>query len=374
MSERWAIFIPSLQGGGAERVVINVARGLAAEGQAIDLVVGDAAGPYRDEPLGEVRLIDLGCRRLATAWWPLTRYLRRERPAVLLSALDHANVLAVWARRLAGGRPPVVISVHNSPISNRQHSHGLKRRTVMPLLIRLSYRHADGVVTVSAGVADEVAAGTGVARESIEVIYNPVDLARVRRLAEAEPEHPWLAPGQPPVILGVGRLVPQKDFATLLAAFALVRQARPARLLILGEGELRPALEALVQQLGLEDSVALPGFAANPYAPMARARLLALSSAWEGFGNVVVEALACGTPVVSTDAPHGPAEILDGGRWGRLVAVGDAAGLATAIIETLDDEPDRAALQGRAGDFSVATAAARYRAVLGALAERADRA
>ena len=177
-------------------------------------------------------------------------------------------------------------------------------------------------------------------------------------------DHPWFLPGEPPVILGVGRLTQAKDFPTLIRAFALVRKKHPARLMILGEGEERSKLETLVQELGLEKEVSLPGFVDNPYKYMKRAAVFVLSSKWEGFGNVLVEAMALGTPVVSTNCPSGPAEILENGRWGRLVPVGDVYALAEAIIETLDEEhhPDVA---NRAKDFAVELAVEKYINVLG---------
>jgi glycosyltransferase involved in cell wall biosynthesis len=183
-------------------------------------------------------------------------------------------------------------------------------------------------------------------------------------LAE-RPAHPWLTAGGPPVVLGVGRLTAQKDFATLIGAFALVRKRRSARLLIIGEGEERARLLGLVSLLGLRDSVDLPGFEPNPLPSMRAAHLLVMSSTWEGFGNVLVEALYCGTPVVSTDCPHGPREILADGDYGRLVPVRDREALAVAILDTLDEAPDRQKLQRRAADFSVERSGDRYRETLG---------
>jgi len=219
-------------------------------------------------------------------------------------------------------------------------------------------------VAVSRGVADDLARLTGLPREKIQVIYNPVVTPELFVKAEEPLGHPWFAAGEPPVILGVGRLHEAKDFQTLIRAFALVRKKRVARLVILGEGEERPKLEALVRELGLEEEVALPGFVDNPFKYMKRAGVFVLSSQWEGFGNVLVEAMACGTPVVSTACPSGPEEILENGRWGRLVSVGDVDALAEAIILTLDDKnhPDVAR---RALDFGVQRAIDEYIRVLG---------
>jgi glycosyltransferase involved in cell wall biosynthesis len=201
----------------------------------------------------------------------------------------------------------------------------------MPYLIRKSYPSADGIIAVSSGVADDLAEATGIPRESIDVIYNPVVTPEVATASREAVDHPWLAPGEPPVVMGIGRLTPKKDFTTLLQAFAEVRREVPARLMILGEGPERAVLEGLVRTLDLAANVALPGFVGNPYAYLARASLFVLSSRWEGLPTVLIEAMFCGAPVVSTDCPSGPREILNGGRYGRLVPVGDLAALAQAI-------------------------------------------
>jgi len=185
-------------------------------------------------------------------------------------------------------------------------------------------------------VRGDLAQLMNVSRERITVIYNPsVVQAEVQAKAQAPLDHPWFKPDQPPVILAVGRLQVQKDYPTLIRAFALVRQTRPVRLLILGEGKERPLLEALVKELGLEQDVSLPGFVLNPYAYMARAALFVLSSRWEGLPTVLIEALCCGAPVVSTDCPSGPREILRDGQYGPLVPVGGVNALARAIETTL---------------------------------------
>ena len=192
----------------------------------------------------------------------------------------------------------------------------------------------------------------GLSRQQVCVICNPVVTPEIFSKAQEPVDHPWFAPGQPPVVLGAGRLTIQKDFPTLIRAFALVRAQRRARLMILGEGEERPKLEALVRELGLEEDMALPGFAGNLYAYMARAAVFVLSSRWEGFGNVLVEAMALGTPVVSTDCPSGPAEILERGKWGKLVPVGDIVALSAGVVAELDN-PSLSDVARRAQDFSL---------------------
>jgi glycosyltransferase involved in cell wall biosynthesis len=238
------------------------------------------------------------------------------------------------------------------------------KNKLAPLLFRLFYPWADTIVAVSHAAAQDIATMSGIPRDRVKVIYNPATTPALLEKAQEPLDHPWFASGQPPVILAVGRLFKVKDFATLIRAFALVCQQRPARLMILGEGEERPALEALVQTLGIQDDVALPGFTPNPYVYMRHAAVFVLSSLSESFSNVVVEALAVGTPVISTDFPGGTREILDNGRYGTLVPVGDAQAMAAAICATLDEPPDSAALRQRANDFSLEKSFAQYAEVL----------
>ena len=344
--------------------MVNLAGGLAERGCQVDLVAARAIGPLVGQVPAGVRLVDLGCRRTLRALLPLASYLRRERPAALLSALGHANVVAIGARLLARAPTRLVVSEHNTLSITMQHAPDMRGKVAVPLLMRLLYGQADAVVAVSAGVAADLSRSTGLARERIRVIYNPVVTPDLERQAAEPLDHPWFAPGEPPVVLGMGRLVPQKDFNTLVEAFSLVCRQRPARLVILGEGEERPKLEQRVRELGLEAEVDLPGFQANPFPYLARAGVFALSSAWEGLPTVVVEALACGTPVVSTDCPHGSAEILEGGKYGRLVRVGDAEGMAAAVVSALEQRPDPEPLKARSKAFSVESAVDQYLEVL----------
>jgi len=259
-----------------------------------------------------------------------------------------------------------VTSEHN-PLSHQVVQRSKRwnwRWRFLPPLIRGVYPWADAIVAVSNGVADDLSSTAGIARKRITTIYNPVVTPGLQEKARATLNHPWFAPGSPPVVLGVGRLAAEKDFPTLLKAFARVRAVRKARLMILGEGRERATLEALAHELGVATDVELPGFVDNPFAYMARAAVFVLSAVWEGFGNVVVEAMACGCPVVSTDCPSGPAEIMDGGAYGSLVPVGDDAALAKAILSVLETPPDLERLRARAALFSVDRAADQYLEVL----------
>ena len=353
------LFLPSLTGGGAERVAVNLVEGFVERGLKVDLVLQNAVGTFLAKVPPEVRVIDLKSPGIVPKTLALMRYLRQEQPKVLLSLLDNVNS-AGWAQRFTGVSTRVVVSVHNNL---SQDFRGVKGK-LKPYLVRFSFPWADEIVAVSQGVAEDLARISGLAKENIRVIYNPVVTPELFEKAKEPIDDPWFAPGEPPVLLGVGRLVMQKDFPTLIQAFALVRQRCRARLMILGEGEKRPQLEALVRELGLEGEVSLPGFVQNPYAYMARSGVFVLSSAWEGFGNVVAEAMAAGTSVVSTDCQSGPAEILEGGRYGKLVSVGDVAALAEAILATLSQPTDAEVLRQRSRAFSVDLVVDQYLAVL----------
>ncbi len=329
-----AFFLPSLCFGGAERVAINLAEGFAGLGVPTDLVVVRGRGEFAGQIPPGVRLVDLRASRVILSLPALVAYLRRERPAALISFMTHAGIVALWARRLSGTSTQIICTQHTTPAQAARNSSMIRNR-LMPALLRAFYPWADEVVAVSHGVARGVSQAAGLPLSRIRVIYNPVITADVIARSRQAPDHPWLSPGQPPVILAVGRLAPAKDFPTLIRAFAEVRRRRAARLIILGEGEERPALTALASQLGVADDVALPGFRENALAYMAGSAVFVLSSAWEGLPTVLIEALAAGARVVSTDCPSGPREILQEGRFGALVPVGDAAALAAAILDAL---------------------------------------
>jgi glycosyltransferase involved in cell wall biosynthesis len=358
-----AFFLSHLAGGGAERVAVNLATSLLNRGYAVDMVLVRAEGPLLGEVPPGVRVVDLHRKRTLTSLPALVRYMRREKPCVLMSILDHTNLIAIWSKLLARTDTKVVIDnqIHLSTLI--RHTPKIQEK-IYPYLIRLFERNAAAVVSVSQGAADDLSHLAGIRRERITVIYNPVVYPEMDKLKDRPLDHPWFAPGQPPVVLGGGRLTLQKDFPTLLRAFSLVRQERPARLVILGEGELRQELSALALELHIDADFDLPGFV-NPYAYMARSGVFVLSSAWEGFGNVLVEAMACGTQVVSTDCPSGPSEILEGGKFGRLTPVGDPDALARAIQDALDHPLPASFLRARAAIFSVEAAAEKYLQVIG---------
>ncbi len=316
--------------------MVNLAHGFSKRGVQVDIVLAKADGVFLSCIPAGVEVFDLGVERVYRAVPGLVRYLRMRRPDALLSALTHANFVAVVGRLVAGVPARTVVAVHSTLSVEVDQTRGLKGK-VIPGLASLLYRRADRVIAVSAGVADDLARCVSLPRKKIAVVYNPVVTPDLLARANEPLDHPWFSEGEPPVVLSVGRLTAAKDYSTLIRAFALVRRKRAARLMILGEGDERPHLEALAGELGLEEDVALPGFVENPYAYMRRARVVVLSSRWEGLPTVLIEALAVGANVVSADCPSGPREILEEGRWGRLVPVGDVDALAEAILCSLDE-------------------------------------
>ncbi|MGP1614063.1 MAG: glycosyltransferase [Pollutimonas bauzanensis] len=361
-SGRLALFIPSLNGGGAERVIVSLANGFARQGIGVDLVLVKKAGVYLPQVDPGVRIIDLQGRRALTSLFALAAYLKRERPRAMLSAMNYVNVVAIWARFLSGSGARLVISEHANLSQAVADTQGPVSK-VLPWLMKKSYARADAIVAVSDGVADDLSATLGYARDTVSTCHNPIETVELAAKSREALLHPWFAPGEPPVIIGVGRLSREKDFPMLIDAFHQLRRSTRARLVILGEGGERPLLESLKNASPYQDDILLAGFQANPYNWMRGASVFVLSSRWEGFGNVLVEAMACGTPVVSTACPSGPAEILEQGRWGRLVPVGDAGALAGALKHTLADAspPD---VETRARAFSVANAVDAYLHVL----------
>jgi len=354
-----AIFIQSLAVGGAERMALHLIKGLIRQGIQVDLLLANCSGGFLSEVPPQVTIIDLKGKRVIFSLFPLVRYLRKSRPDLLYSIQTHTSLIAVWAVRLAQVHIPLVISIHNMLSTQLAAMPSIRTRIIIKLASWF-LGSAEAAICVSQGLADDFIKNTRMPPQKTHVVYNPVVFSGLEQAAREPISHPWFSHDDQLVILAVGRLVVQKDYPTLLRAFSIVNNERPVRLLILGDGQERTRLEVLIEELGISDYVQMPGFVLNPYAYMARARLLVLSSRWEGLPTVIVEALACGTPVVSTDCKSGPSEILADGRFGRLVPVGDAEALAAVILETLLITPDRALLRERAQDFTLEKSVKEY--------------
>ena len=353
-----SILLPDLRFGGAERVVVNLANGFLQRGYVVEVVLMAATGEFLSDLQPGVRVVDLQVKRMRWVLPSLLRYLRLARPTAVLACMWPLTVVAVMARLLARLPMRIVVAEHTTWSRDEITSTPWGRFKVSTTM-RYAFRGADGIVTVSKGAAADLARFANFDRNEITVIYNPVVGADVPSASSPRAAAGWWT-GSAPRVLAVGTLAPIKDFAILLSAFALLRQSLNAKLLILGEGKCRGTLEAQARQLGIEANVFMPGFVKDLLPYYQHADVLVLSSTGEGFGNVIVEALEAGTPVVSTDCPSGPREILCDGQFGRLVPVGDVAALAAAVGKALSEPHDHSALKARALDFSIERAVDQY--------------
>lgn len=355
----------SLSGeGGVERMVMNLIGEFARKGLVVDfLTIRDASAHAQRIPPG-VRHLPLQARHTLTAIPELVRYLRHERPDAFLVAKDRAGRAASLARWWARSQVPLMVRLGTNLSAALERRSRLARWwRLFPM--RFLYARVDGVIAVSEGVAEDACKTTGLSRARVHVVRNPVITPALREQAAEACPHEWLADSRVPAIVGVGRLTRQKDFPTLVRAFARLREERKCRLIILGDGQLRKQLVVLAQELGVADDVLLAGFQPNPYAWVSRARLFVLSSAWEGSPNALTEALALGVPVVSTDCPSGPREILCDGAFGELVRIGDWQTMAAAMARTLDAPLGADELRGAAAEYEVGVSATRYLGLLG---------
>lgn len=328
-----SLFLPSVHGGGAERAMLVFGEELARRGIDVDLVLTRFEGPHSSRIPRGVRVVDLDCSRMLKAIPRLARYLTQVKPHALFSTITHANIAAVCAARWARASCPVIVRQSNAPRAEKKDSIG---RYISGRIIPYAYPRASGIIAVSEGVRLELIELNKSLDRLTKVIPTPVLTEDLRRFGQESPAHPWFQQDDIPVVLSAGRLEQHKGMLDLVMAFRQVRQARRVRLVILGEGKERIRIQSEVQRLGLAADVSMPGFFANPFSFMNRARVFALASHYEGLPNVLIQALAFGTPVVATDCKSGPSEILDSGRLGSLVGVGDIDALAAAILRSID--------------------------------------
>lgn len=327
--ERIVLFLPSLEGGGAEKVFTLLANWLCSQGHQVHMLLGAARGIWLKSLEPAVKLEDLGCPSMRGAPRRLRRYLRSTRPQVAFSALTHANLALIMATRLLDKFPGRVVVQETQPLEpSRVLAWGQKERLFM-WLAKLLYPRADAVTAVSASVAQSLG------RVPSKVLANPMDLSALKANAGKQPGHPWFEQEGPPIVMAMGRLSREKGFDVLIKAFALARKQHQLRLLILGQGPERPRLRKLVAELGLGDAVDLPGFLENPYACLSRAGLFVLSSLGEGFSLALAEAMACGCNVVTTNCGQEPLNMVAQGRFGSVAPAGDAQALAQAMLERL---------------------------------------
>jgi len=327
-----ALFMPSLNGGGAQRVMVNIANGMVSRGLNVDLVLSNATGEFLNHIEPGVRIVNLNSKRVIKSFLKLSLYLRKENPYIIYSALEHANICALFSNILAGCICKVVVCVHSS---YSRPSKSIINKILFKFLVKIFYRFSHAVVVVSKGSAKDLINICRILEKKIKVIYNPVITKSMYYKSQVELNHKWFTDNSVPIILSVGRLEYPKDFSSLIYAFFEVRKKVKSRLLILGDGKDRQKLELLIKNLGLCDVVEMPGFVDNPYKFMSRSSVFVLSSESEALPTVLIEAMALGCPIIATDCPNGPREILKDGKYGKLVPVGDVSALANEILSEI---------------------------------------
>jgi glycosyltransferase involved in cell wall biosynthesis len=349
---RIVIILPNLTGGGAERLHVNLANDWAIHGFDVEFALLRKEGELIQLLDPTISVVGLNVDRIRDAIIPLTAHLRKSRPQVVLAAMWPLTSAVVLAWVLSGRKGKLFLSDHEH-LTSSYIGRARVKPSYLKNLIRFSYPFASGVIAVSRGVKEDLCDLGNLPEQKVRVIYNPAAIGIASgREVHSSTEQFW-GSDVGFHVLTVGRLAPQKDHATLIKAFALLPESLNAKLVILGEGPLRAELEELVTLLHLTDRVFLPGFMMDTYPWFLSADLFVLSSLWEGFGNVIVEAFECGLPVVSTNCPSGPAEILEDGRFGKLVPANDPLALADAIADSLNMSHDKTALIRRAQDFTV---------------------
>ncbi len=352
-----AFFIQDFRGGGAQHMIVNTANEFAKRGHDVTLLVVSDAGPHRKKVAANVKIANLGKTRSLTALWAMARYIRAAKPDILLSAMTHSNIVAILSRFLAPSSPVKLVITERTFLSAHLKETPSRRDKLSLIGVRLLYRFADKIVGISEGVAGDIARLGRLKNEQVGYIYNPVITPEIRSEFDKIPPSPRSAE---PLIITSGRLSFEKDQATLITALAILRKTVNARLVLLGDGPLKKDLQEQAKKLGVEDHVQFAGFVPDSLARMKQADLFVITSLYEGFCNTIVEALYCGLPVVSTDCPSGPREILERGLYGRLVPVGDADKLAEAMAQTLNEPRDPGRQRERAMAFTVEKICDRY--------------
>ena len=362
--KRIAIFVATSGHSGVDRTMQNLIPAFAGRGYLVDLLKVRKHGPELTSIPPGVKIIDLGTSHVYSSFFAVCRYLSKYRPVAMLTDKDRVNRTALFARAVSSANPYLALSC-GTTLSLDLAGRGPFERWMTRNSFGKLYPYADNLIVISKGSADDLADYTGFPRRKIAVVPAPVIPASLLIETRPRPAHPWFQPGEPPVILGVGKLAPGKDYATLIRAFARVRQVKECRLMIIGKGKQESELYALAESLGVRDDVDLPGFQPNAYDFMAHAALFVHTSLLEGLGFVIIEALAVGTPVVATDCPSGPREILQNGKYGPLVPVQNHEKLAEAMLATMNNPHPPEFLKKAASFYEIELSATAHLAAMG---------
>jgi glycosyltransferase involved in cell wall biosynthesis len=354
------LYAASLRGGGAERVMVTLANGFSELSYNVKLVLVKKVGEYIDEVSDKVEIVDLECSRVLYSILPFSRYLRNENPEIVVSTQSHVNIAAICAKLLSNNNAKILVREASTP--SISSSHAGFRSKVISYLLRFFYNKADVVVCPSNGVSQDLQEKYFFDSGRIKVVPNPMHIQKILKQSQSQEEVclPDRFDPSRPYIIAVGRLTKPKNFPLLIHAFSLVRNKIDARLVILGEGEDRQDLEALVKELGLSQYVYMPGFVENPFAYMKRSSVFVLSSLWEGLPNVLIQAMIVGTPVVATDCPSGPKQILENGKWGKLVPIGDEQEMANAILDVFENGHEKIPMEMLEKEYSTESVLKKY--------------
>lgn len=347
-----SFFLQTLAKGGAEKNAIRLANDLASKGFTVEIILASGHGPLVCEVSPKVRIVNFDLSGVMVSLPALVAHLRKARPDKLIAFMTHAGVVALLAKKLSGIKTEIYCSERNVTPRSTPGFLGWKQ-WILRWAARFFYRQADGIFAVSRAVQEDLFKSIKIPPQKVRILPNPVVSEDVWAMANHSCPHRWLKAGQPPVILAAGRLTAQKNFSDLIMAFEIVRAKRRCRLVLLGEGELRRELKNQIQASAWMGDILLAGYQANPFSWMRRAKVFVLSSLWEGLPGVLIQAMACGTRVISTDCPGGSREILEDGKWGELVSPRNSSALAEAIHRALRNGPSREALRRRAGWYSL---------------------
>lgn len=355
-----ALYLPSMNGGGAEKVSSSLANFFITEGFKVDLLLTKKTGKFLKLLDDNVNIIELSGKRVALDIIPLLNYVRKSSPKVIISSMTHCNLILATVAVISKKDCKYVGTEHTN-FSQAIYNHSYFKKCLIKVLIKNLYTQLNGIVSVSSGVKSDLITHFPKLESKIEVIYNPFDLSFIHNEALKDCMHAWLQPNREyKTILSIGRLTYAKDYKNLIRAMTIVNKTLNARLIILGEGEMEEDLKNYILANHLSHIIHMAGFEANPFSYLSRADVYVLSSKHEGLPSSLIEALVCNTSIISTDCPSGPSEILQEGKWGKLVPVGDSEALSNAIINVLSEERLKVDTSNRAIDFSVSNIGNKY--------------